>query len=144
MVILLSVRLTLYIIHSILIFGQWGRQKQVGTTKEEEKNMCKFTMTTLKGDQVVITDDDIICVFAEEHGTSLKCTDGRQYSSNMTLAAFEGFESTLFRCHRGRIVNLKRIISFDNSIELDEGWKVPVSRRRKRLLKAVLDNGGER
>lgn len=127
-------RLTLHIIHNILIIG--GSKLQNGY--KEEKEMRSYTMITLEGDHITISESDIICISAFEHGTTLRCTNGRQFNCDFGLSAFEEAD-TLFRCHRGELINLKKIKRIRDSIELDEGFTVPIARRRRHSLIMALN-----
>jgi two-component system LytT family response regulator len=90
---------------------------------------------------------DNISYFCSFHGISeVMLMDKRSYTLNMTLAELENNLPVMyfFRCSRSHIINLlkinKVILNHENSIIMDCGTRVKLSRRRKDRLAQALKN----
>ena len=89
----------------------------------------------------LIDAHDIISIKAFENYSRIYLTDNRIYTSTLSFGKFVDMLQTFnfFQCHKSYIVNLDQIVRYfkNGEIEMTEGLKVPVARRRK---EAFLEN----
>lgn len=110
------------------------------SNKQETKN--KLTIT-YEGGKSILAFDDILYLKGFDNLTTIYLTQNRKITIAKTLKHFEEIlENGFFRNHKSFIVNLKfvtKILSKEvYSLELNEGTKLPVSRRNYKSLNDVL------
>jgi DNA-binding LytR/AlgR family response regulator len=113
------------------------RQFQQAKGKQEE------VMTLFNGQQQFrVQADDIVFIESEHVYCKTVLKDGREVVARKSLkACLEELNSQdLFQCHRGFVINVKQVKSWDQqSVTLSNGAVVPVSRSKKDGLLALLE-----
>jgi len=78
---------------------------------------------------------DIISIKAFENYSRIYLTKNRIYTSTQAFGKYVAMlaHHNFYQCHKSYVVNLDRIIRYykNGEIEMAEGIKVPVARRRK-------------
>ena len=89
----------------------------------------------------LVDANDIISIKAFENYSRIYLTNNRIYTSTLSFGKFVSMLETLsfYQCHKSYIVNLDKIVRYykNGEIEMAEGIKIPVARRRK---EAFLEN----
>jgi two-component system LytT family response regulator len=91
----------------------------------------------------VVTLADVSCLLSEGHYTYLHSA-GRQYMTELTLVHLEQRldPASFVRVHRNALVNITHVLRLVDGtepvVELDDGMRVPISRRNRRVLLARL------
>jgi two-component system LytT family response regulator len=97
----------------------------------------------------VVALADVSCLLSEGHYTYLHKA-GRQYVTELTLVHLEQRldPASFVRVHRNALVNLAHTLRIaggaEPAVELDDGMRVPISRRNRRALLARLALGRSR
>ena len=102
------------------------------TVSMEELQLRKGVTVIRRGIEHTILLQDILYISAQSGGTEL-WTRTDLFLRNESLLQWEQMlpDNIFFRCHNKYLVNMSHIINFENQmIELVNGEKVPVSRRR--------------
>jgi DNA-binding LytR/AlgR family response regulator len=93
-----------------------------------------------------ILPQEVMLLTADVNYTKVFLSDGRRMTVSTTLKILENRLAEcadFFRTHKSYLINLNYIKSFDSSsnepfIEMQNGFRVSVSRRKKMALKRVL------
>ena len=79
--------------------------------------------------------NDIISIKAFENYSRIYLTQGRIYTSTQAFGKFVAMleHHNFYQCHKSFVVNLDQIVRYhkNGEIEMAEGIKAPVARRRK-------------
>jgi len=79
--------------------------------------------------------NDIITIKAFENYSRLFLTQKRTYTSTQAFGKFVEMLSNrnFYQCHKSHVINLDHIVRYhkNGEIEMAEGMKIPVARRRK-------------
>jgi len=90
----------------------------------------------------IIDTKDIIAIQAYENYSKLQLSQNRHYISTQAFGKFvEMLEPfNFYQCHKSFIVNIDLIKRYYKSgeVEMDNGIKIPVARRRKEEFLEVL------
>lgn len=93
-----------------------------------------------KGGLVFIKIKDIFYLESQSNYTIVHC-ENRFYTSSKTSKSFQNFlDSDIFvRIHKSYIVNINHVVSYKtndimNSLQLNNGTSIPVSRRKRHVL----------
>lgn len=83
--------------------------------------------------QIMQRDIRYLC---RENGDTIVYVRELRFRSERSLESWEKELNGIifFRCHKGFLVNMKYIADIDREIILDNGEKIPVSRRKRKLL----------
>ena len=87
---------------------------------------------------------EIISVQAYENYSRLQLTQNRHYTSTQSFGKFAAMleRHSFFQCHKSFIVNLDYVIRYHKvgDVEMTDGSKIPVARRRKDDFLEVLSH----
>ncbi len=89
-----------------------------------------------------LNEDDIIYLKASSNYTQFYLLDGRYIFSAKTLKQYEALlpKNAFCRVHSSYLINVKHIqkINFDVGIGLTQNFIVPISRRKKAIVKNMV------
>jgi len=78
---------------------------------------------------------DIISIKAFENYSRIYLTENRMYTSTQAFGKYVALlqHYNFYQCHKSYVVNLDRIVRYhkNGEIEMSDGIKIPVARRRK-------------
>ena len=122
------------------------QQEQLKTVQQViHKTEDKLILSLQDSFQVIELDELIYCE-SDSGYTTFYCTDNRKYVVSKTLKEFEEqlTKANFNRPHQSFMVNLKFIDKYDKSgsIYLKNGFKIPVSTRKKETFLASFFNIG--
>lgn len=85
---------------------------------------------------------DIVFIKAFENYSRLYLTKGRKFTSTQSFGKFVGMlkNRSYYQCHKSYVVNLEHIVRYykNGEIELPDGMRIPVARRRKEEFLELL------
>lgn len=83
--------------------------------------------------QIMQKDIRYLC---RENGDTILYVRDLRFRSERSLESWEKELNGIifFRCHKGFLVNMKYIADIDKEILLDNGEKIPISRRKRKML----------
>ena len=89
----------------------------------------------------LVDANEIISIKAYENYSKIYLTNGRNFTSTQGFGKFVSLlsKNNFYQCHKSHLINLDRIVRYykNGEIEMSEGIKVPVARRRK---EAFIEN----
>lgn len=101
------------------------------TTKSAFQRLLVPTFQTLE----LIDINDIIMIKAYENYSRLQLSNNRQITSTQSFGKYATMleQSHFFQCHKSFVINLNHVVRYYKSgeVEMVEGVKIPVARRRK-------------
>lgn len=107
-----------------------------------ENKHTKISLPITNGGYVILNIDEILYCKADGSYTNFISTKGKNYITSTNLKNAETMleKATFFRIHRSILVNLKHIVEFHNSgeIQLSNGQQLTVSSRNKKNFLKVL------
>lgn len=87
---------------------------------------------------------DIISIEGERNYSYINLVDGKRELVSKTLSSLESLleDKDFFRCHKSYLINKSHISNNPNSnlLQLSNGMKIPISRRRKDTFKNWFNN----
>jgi two-component system LytT family response regulator len=87
---------------------------------------------------------DIISIEGERNYSYINLVDGKRELVSKTLSNLESLleDKDFFRCHKSYLINKSHISNNPNSnlLQLSNGMKIPISRRRKDIFKNWFNN----
>jgi len=90
--------------------------------------------------------DEIICIQAEGSYSIIYQTENRKITISRNLKEYENLfvSYDFFRSHNSYIINLQYVERFSNKdggiVEMKNGMKIPISRRKKDLFLKIMNN----
>lgn len=105
-----------------------------------DESAFKLSISTTEGTYFLHPDEIIRCE-ADRNYTHFYQTDNRRMLASKPLTDFERIleDQAFLRVHRSHLVNLKHIVRLqEGQLELSDGSVVPISRRRRAEVTAIL------
>lgn len=114
----------------------------------QTENSPKILTVSMKEETLYLQIDQILHIEADGNYSTFYLSDGKSLVSSRNLKQFEEeLDERFFRVHHSHLINLHRISRLKQSsgshIELEDGSKVPLAKRRRdAFLRKVKELGG--
>ena len=117
-------------------------KKVIALLNETLTETNKIIVPTSKGFSFIHADD-VIRIEGYEGYTKFHLVSGEEIVSSYNLGKFEKkLDSKMFfKCHKSHIVNLKKVVGYENEgfILLENNHRVPISRANKKIFLGLFE-----